>query len=180
MPFRGLFQFRTSASQTTFSPLSLSLSLFSPPLLIRASAPSSLPFTYFSQSSILFFLLFPLPLVHSLFDHPSLLRPSHAQLSPTNALRPAIRPFETRANLTRRLPHHTHHTHTYIHTPTTTTTTYIYLLNMPAFELRSGGDVKNKKQSVADLKYRRLTELNARLKEDLDRPRVKVSEAALS
>ncbi|KAK5692837.1 Guanine nucleotide-binding protein subunit gamma [Elasticomyces elasticus] len=52
---------------------------------------------------------------------------------------------------------------------------------MPAaFELRSGGDVKNKKQSVADLKYRRLTELNARLKEDLDRPRVKVSEASMS
>ncbi|KAI9931608.1 hypothetical protein MW887_010185 [Aspergillus wentii] len=51
---------------------------------------------------------------------------------------------------------------------------------MPAYELRSGGDVKNKKQSVADLKYRRLTELNARLKEDLDRPRVKVSEASLS
>lgn len=53
-------------------------------------------------------------------------------------------------------------------------------VTMPAYELRSGGDVKNKKQSVADLKYRRLTELNARLKEDLDRPRVKVSEAALS
>jgi guanine nucleotide-binding protein subunit gamma len=51
---------------------------------------------------------------------------------------------------------------------------------MPAYELRSGGDVKNKKQSMADLKYRRLTELNSRLKEDLDRPRVKVSEAALS
>ncbi|KAJ5921709.1 hypothetical protein N7454_009183 [Penicillium verhagenii] len=51
---------------------------------------------------------------------------------------------------------------------------------MAAYELRSGGDVKNKKQSVADLKYPRLTELNARLKEDLDRPRVKVSEAALS
>lgn len=51
---------------------------------------------------------------------------------------------------------------------------------MPAYELRSGGDAKTKKQSVADLKYRRLTELNARLKEDLDRPRVKVSEAALS
>lgn len=54
------------------------------------------------------------------------------------------------------------------------------LHKMPAYELRSGGDVKNKKQSVADLKYRRLTELNARLKEDLDRPRVKVSEAAMS
>ena len=33
---------------------------------------------------------------------------------------------------------------------------------------------------MADLKYRRLTELNVRLKEDLDRPRVKVSEASLS
>ncbi|KAL1992573.1 hypothetical protein VTN49DRAFT_4605 [Thermomyces lanuginosus] len=33
---------------------------------------------------------------------------------------------------------------------------------------------------MADLKYRRLMELNSRLKEDLDRPRVKVSEAALS
>ncbi|KAL2863881.1 guanine nucleotide-binding protein subunit gamma [Aspergillus lucknowensis] len=51
---------------------------------------------------------------------------------------------------------------------------------MPTYELRSGGNVKNQKQSVADLKYRRLTELNARLKEDLDRPRVKVSEAAMS
>jgi len=52
---------------------------------------------------------------------------------------------------------------------------------MPAaYEIRSGGDVKNKKQSMADLKLRRLTELNLRLKEDLDRPRVKVSEAALS
>ena len=51
---------------------------------------------------------------------------------------------------------------------------------MPTYELRSGGDVRNKKQSVADLKYRRLTELNVRLKEDLDRPRVKVSEASLS
>jgi guanine nucleotide-binding protein subunit gamma, fungi len=51
---------------------------------------------------------------------------------------------------------------------------------MAAYELRSGGDVKNKKQSVADLKYRRLQELNGRLKEDLDRPRVKVSEAAIS
>ncbi|KAJ5911837.1 Guanine nucleotide-binding protein subunit gamma, partial [Penicillium subrubescens] len=63
------------------------------------------------------------------------------------------------------------HSPTYLDSPTVT---------MPAYELRSGGDVKNKKQSVADLKYRRLTELNARLKEDLDRPRVKVSEAALS
>ncbi|KAF9886825.1 hypothetical protein FE257_011072 [Aspergillus nanangensis] len=51
---------------------------------------------------------------------------------------------------------------------------------MPPYELRSGGDVKTKKQSVADLKFRRLTELNARLKEDLDRPRFKVSDASRS
>lgn len=51
---------------------------------------------------------------------------------------------------------------------------------MVAYELKSGGDVRNKKQSMADLKYRRLAELNSRLKEDLDRPRVRVSEAALS
>ena len=54
---------------------------------------------------------------------------------------------------------------------------------MPAgYEIRAGGDpvqIKNKKQSMADLKLRRLTELNLRLREDLDRPRVKVSEAAL-
>ncbi|KAI9817796.1 MAG: Guanine nucleotide-binding protein subunit gamma [Pycnora praestabilis] len=54
---------------------------------------------------------------------------------------------------------------------------------MPAaFEIRTGGDpihIKNKKQSMADLKLRRLTELNLRLREDLDRPRVKVSEASM-
>lgn len=33
---------------------------------------------------------------------------------------------------------------------------------------------------MADLKLRRLNELNLRLKEDLDRPRVKVSEASSS
>lgn len=52
---------------------------------------------------------------------------------------------------------------------------------MPApYEIRSQGDVKNKKQSMADLKLRRLNELNARLREDLDRPRIKVSEASMS
>ena len=51
---------------------------------------------------------------------------------------------------------------------------------MPAYEVRGGGDVRNNKKNVADLKYRRLTELNSRLREDLDRPRVKVSEASLS
>ena len=52
----------------------------------------------------------------------------------------------------------------------------------PAFAIRAGGDpgqIKNKKQSMADLKLRRLTELNLRLREDLERPRVRVSEAAM-
>ena len=48
-----------------------------------------------------------------------------------------------------------------------------------AYEIRAGGDVKNKKQSMADLKLRRLNELNMRLKEDLERPRIRVSEAAM-
>ena len=52
---------------------------------------------------------------------------------------------------------------------------------MPAtYEIRSTGDAKNKKQSMADLKLRRLNELNSRLKEDLERPRIRVSEAAMS
>lgn len=37
---------------------------------------------------------------------------------------------------------------------------------------------KNHKQSVSELKLRRLTEHNSRLKEDLQRPRVRVSEAS--
>jgi hypothetical protein len=54
-------------------------------------------------------------------------------------------------------------------------------LDMPAaYALRDGGDAKNKKQSMADLKLRRLNELNLRLKEDLDRPRIKVAEASMS
>ncbi|MCJ1297958.1 Guanine nucleotide-binding protein subunit gamma, partial [Hypocenomyce scalaris] len=48
----------------------------------------------------------------------------------------------------------------------------------PAYEIRAGGDVKNKKQSMADLKLRRLNELNGRLTEDLNRPRIRVSEAS--
>ncbi|KAJ9643384.1 hypothetical protein H2199_004063 [Coniosporium tulheliwenetii] len=47
------------------------------------------------------------------------------------------------------------------------------------YELRTGGDGKSKKQSMAELKLRRLTELNARLKEDLERRRIPVSEAAM-
>lgn len=37
-----------------------------------------------------------------------------------------------------------------------------------------------KKQSMAEIKLRRLTELNTRLREDLDRPRVQASEACES
>ncbi|EXJ86966.1 guanine nucleotide-binding protein subunit gamma [Capronia epimyces CBS 606.96] len=52
---------------------------------------------------------------------------------------------------------------------------------MPAaYAVRDGGDAKSKKQSMADLKLRRLQELNSRLKEDLERPRVKVGEASMS
>ncbi len=40
------------------------------------------------------------------------------------------------------------------------------------------GAVRSKKQSMAELKLRRLTELNVRLKEDLERRRIPVSEAA--
>lgn len=46
------------------------------------------------------------------------------------------------------------------------------------YEIRGGGDGKSKKQSMAELKLRRLNELNIRLKEDLDRRRIPVSEAA--
>ncbi|PWW75328.1 hypothetical protein C7212DRAFT_202555 [Tuber magnatum] len=46
--------------------------------------------------------------------------------------------------------------------------------------VHSAGAVREKKQTMAELKLRRLTELNARLREDLDRPRVKVSEACHS
>lgn len=50
---------------------------------------------------------------------------------------------------------------------------------MPAaYAVKDGGDARSKKQSMADLKLRRLQELNTRLKEDLERPRVKVAEAS--
>ncbi|EPQ30615.1 uncharacterized protein PFL1_02139 [Pseudozyma flocculosa PF-1] len=41
-------------------------------------------------------------------------------------------------------------------------------------------NVKPHKQSMSELKLRRLTEHNQRLKEDLDRPRIRVSEASQS
>lgn len=50
----------------------------------------------------------------------------------------------------------------------------------PAYAAKDGGDARSKKQSMADLKLRRLQELNTRLKEDLERPRVKVAEASMN
>jgi len=47
------------------------------------------------------------------------------------------------------------------------------------YEIRTNDNGKSKKQSMAELKLRRLTELNQRLQEDLNRRRIPVSEAAL-
>lgn len=52
---------------------------------------------------------------------------------------------------------------------------------MPQYTSRDMGDpsqIKKNKQSMADLKLRRLTELNNRLREDLERERIPVSTAA--
>lgn len=52
---------------------------------------------------------------------------------------------------------------------------------MPQYTSRDVGDpsqIKKTKQSMADLKLRRLTELNNRLREDLERERIPVSVAA--
>ncbi|RYP90427.1 hypothetical protein DL770_003459 [Monosporascus sp. CRB-9-2] len=57
------------------------------------------------------------------------------------------------------------------------------LKNMPQYTSRDVGDpsqIKKNKQSMADLKLRRLTELNNRLREDLERERIPVSQAAKS
>jgi hypothetical protein len=43
----------------------------------------------------------------------------------------------------------------------------------------SDPQVKKNKQSMADLKLRRLNELNNRLREDLERDRIPVSQAAM-
>lgn len=45
------------------------------------------------------------------------------------------------------------------------------------YDNRPAGDSR-KKQSMAELKLRRLTELNVRLREDLERRRIPVSDAA--
>lgn len=48
------------------------------------------------------------------------------------------------------------------------------------YEIRTGGDSRRQpRQSMAELKLRRLQELNIRLQDDLSRRRVPVSEAAL-
>ena len=47
------------------------------------------------------------------------------------------------------------------------------------YEVRMNDNGKSKKQSMAELKLRRLTELNQRLQEDLNRRRIPVSEAAM-
>ena len=47
------------------------------------------------------------------------------------------------------------------------------------YEIRSNDNGKSKKQSMAELNLRRLTELNQRLQEDLNGRRRTVSEAAL-
>ncbi|KAL6859573.1 GGL domain-containing protein [Trichoderma novae-zelandiae] len=54
---------------------------------------------------------------------------------------------------------------------------------MPQYTSRDVGDptqLKKTKQSMADLKLRRLTELNNRLREDLDRERIPISTASKS
>ncbi|KAF3064719.1 Guanine nucleotide-binding protein subunit gamma [Daldinia childiae] len=56
-------------------------------------------------------------------------------------------------------------------------------INMPQYTSRDVGDpsqIKKNKQSMADLKLRRLTELNSRLREDLERERIPVSQASRS
>jgi len=47
------------------------------------------------------------------------------------------------------------------------------------YEVRMNDNGRNRKQSMAELKLRRLTELNQRLQEDLNRRRIPVSEAAM-
>ncbi|OAA48293.1 guanine nucleotide-binding protein gamma subunit [Beauveria brongniartii RCEF 3172] len=53
---------------------------------------------------------------------------------------------------------------------------------MPQYATRDGdtAQFRKNKQSMADLKLRRLTELNNRLREDLDRERIPVSTASRS
>ncbi|KAG9512684.1 hypothetical protein KCU77_g11730, partial [Aureobasidium melanogenum] len=47
------------------------------------------------------------------------------------------------------------------------------------YEIRNNDTGRSKKQSMAELKLRRLNELNQRLQEDLNRRRIPVSEASM-
>ena len=47
------------------------------------------------------------------------------------------------------------------------------------YEIRTNDTGRSKKQSMAELKLRRLNELNQRLQEDLNRRRIPVSEASM-
>ncbi|KAF2154861.1 hypothetical protein K461DRAFT_291768 [Myriangium duriaei CBS 260.36] len=47
------------------------------------------------------------------------------------------------------------------------------------YDPRTNDQSRSKKQSMAELKLRRLNELNQRLQEDLNRRRIPVSEAAM-
>lgn len=50
--------------------------------------------------------------------------------------------------------------------------------NYATRDMSDPNQMKKNKQSMADLKLRRLTELNNRLREDLERERIPVSQAA--
>ncbi|KAG5803306.1 hypothetical protein H9Q71_012108, partial [Fusarium xylarioides] len=67
--------------------------------------------------------------------------------------------------------------------PTLLLNLFARLIAMPQYTSRDVGDpsqIKKNKQSMADLKLRRLTELNNRLREDLERERIPVSTASKS
>jgi guanine nucleotide-binding protein subunit gamma len=53
------------------------------------------------------------------------------------------------------------------------------IMSAAPYEIRTNDNGRSRKQSMAELKLRRLTELNQRLQEDLNRRRIPVSEAAV-
>lgn len=74
-------------------------------------------------------------------------------------------------------PTSNHHVYRYHHARNPNHHAYLSTMSSP-YDSRGGGDGRNRKQSMAELKLRRLQELNARLKEDLERRRIPVSEAS--
>lgn len=77
----------------------------------------------------------------------------------------------------------------YLYTPRGRRLRFIYLnstlippipstMSQP-YEIRNNDTGRSKKQSMAELKLRRLNELNQRLQEDLNRRRIPVSEASM-